>query len=238
MPVPAFAKCVFIGNVTMFLIMTGVLLSGFSRQQPQVLTVERINIVDSSGKLALVLSNGQRLPGAAFRGKEYPQSFVGRGRTAGMIFYNEVGDEVGGLIYEGAPHDSGYRALGHLSFDQWQQNQVVAVQYQDNGKTRSAGMRVWDRPTDAPLEQQFILAERVLATPAGPLRDSLNRERLRVRERVQGAPRLFLGSEDRIAKLELRDEQGRVRIRLVVDSAGSGRLAFLDNQGRITAVYP
>jgi hypothetical protein len=234
----AVAKWIFVGNLTMFLALASMLLSGFTRRQPPVLSVERLNIVDSTGALALVLSNAVRLPGGTFAGREYPQSFSGRGRSAGMIFFNEVGDEVGGIIYEGAPRDSLYRAFGHLSFDQWKQNQVVAVQYQDNGTTRSAGLRVWDRPTDDPLEQQFALAQQMVATPPGPARDSLDRERLRVRARVQGTPRLFLGSEDRTAALELRDSAGRVRIRLSVDSAGTARLAFLDDSGRTTAVYP
>jgi len=203
-----------------------------------VLTVERINIVDSTGRLALVLANGRRLPGAMFEGREYPPEFVGRGHSPGLIFFNESGDEVGGLIYEGARHDSTYRAFGHLSFDQWRQNQVVAMQYQDDGRDRSAGVRVWDRPTTVPLEAQFALAQRVLATPPGPLRDSLERERLRVKDLVQGTPRLFLGSEDRVAKLELRDPNGRVRARLFVDSLGAARLAFLDETGRTTATYP
>lgn len=238
MPRSALARWLLVANVTMLLAVAALLLSGFARQQPAVLTLERLNIVDSAGNLALVLSNGRRLPGAMFHGKEYPQSFVGRGKSAGMIFVNEVGDEVGGLIYEGAPRDSTYRAFGHLSFDQWQQNQVVAVQYQDNGTSRSAGVRVWDRPVDAPLERQFSLAERMLATPAGPLRDSLDRERRLARAEVQGTARLFLGSEDRVAKLELRDPQGRVRVRLYVDSLGSAHLAFLDAQGRTSATYP
>lgn len=231
------AKWVFAGNVAMFLLLAAMLITGFTRQQPAVLTVERLNIVDSTGKLALVLSNGRRLPGGMFHGKEYPPEFVGRGHSAGMIFYNEAGDEVGGLIYEGAPKDSLYRAFGHLSFDQWQQNQVVAVQYLDDGKSRSAGVRVWDRPT-APLEEQFSSAERALAAPAGPLKDSLMRINAAARARVRGSPRLFLGSEDRIAKLELRDAKGRVRVRLLVDSLGVGRLVFLDSAGRTSATYP
>lgn len=235
---PTAAKWIFVGNLAMFLALAATLLSGFAGPQSPVLTVERLNIVDSTGALALVLSNGARLPGATFGGREYPQSFVGRGRSAGMIFFNEVGDEVGGLIYEGAPRDSLYRAFGHLSFDQWKQNQVVAVQYQDNGETRSAGLRVWDRPTDAPLEHQFDLARRMLEAPAGAIRDSLNQERLLVRERVQGTPRLFLGSDNRTAGLELRDADGRVRVRLFVDSAGTAQLVFLDRAGRVTAVYP
>ncbi|MGE3527756.1 MAG: hypothetical protein AB7I33_17695 [Gemmatimonadales bacterium] len=231
-------KYLFAGNVSMFLLLAAMFLSGFTRQDAKVLTIERLNIVDSTGKLALVLANGARLPGGTFGGKEYPQSYSSRGKSAGMIFYNEMGDEVGGLIYEGAQHDSTYSAFGHFSFDQWQQNQVVAVQYSDNGRSRSAGLRVWDRPTDAPLEEQFALAEKMSATPRGPVRDSLNRERLKVRDKVAGSPRLFLGSRDRLAALELQDPQGRVRVRLSVDSLGVARLGFLDADGKVTAVYP
>lgn len=228
---------IFLGNILMFIVMLVVTLSGFGRRQPPVVTVERINIVDSTGALALVLSNGARLPGAMFEGREYQQSFVGRGRSAGMIFFNEAGDEVGGLIYEGAARDSGYRAFGHLSFDQWKQNQVVALQYQDNGRSRSAGLRVWDRPTND-LERQFALAQRMLETPAGPLRDSLDAERRRVRTEVEGKQRLFLGSDDRVAALELKDGMGRTRVKLSVDSAGTARLVFLDAEGKTAAVYP
>jgi hypothetical protein len=227
----------FLANILMFMAMLVLTLSGFGRRQPPVLTVERINIVDSTGALALVLSNGARLPGAMFEGREYPQSFVGRGRSAGMIFFNEAGDEVGGLIYEGAARDSGYRAFGHLSFDQWKQNQVVALQYQDNGRSRSAGLRVWDRPTND-LERQFALAQRMLQTPAGPLRDSLDAERRRARTEVEGKQRLFLGSDDRVAALELKDGMGRTRVKLSVDSAGTARLEFLDADGKTAAVYP
>lgn len=230
-------KRLFIANAMMCGGIAVMLVSGFTRQSAKELTIERLNIVDSTGRLALVLSSAARLPGAVFAGKEYPQSFVGRGKSAGMLFFNEVGDEVGGLIYEGARRDSTYRALGHLSFDQWQQNQVVAVQYLDNGTSRSAGVRVWDRPNE-PLERQFQLAEEMRAMPAGPARDSVNRERLAVRAKVEGTPRLFLGSENRIAKVELRDEAGRVRLRLLVDSTGAGRLVFLDSTGKQTATYP
>jgi hypothetical protein len=230
------AKWIFAGNISMFLALVVMFVPGASTQQQPVLTIERLNIVDSAGNPALVLANAARLPGATFGHKEYPKSFVGRGRSAGMIFFNEAGDEVGGLIYEGVPRDSTYGAFGHLSFDQWKQNQVVALQYADNDRTRSAGLRVWDRPTDAPLEEQFILAERMLSLPPGPARDSVNRERLRARERVAGVPRLFLGSADRVVQLELRDPEGRVRARLFVDSAGSA-LQFLDESGAVVSTY-
>lgn len=225
-------------NLAASVVLATMLLSASRAQDPRELTIERLNIVDSTGRLALVLANGARLPGAVFEGRAYPQSFVGRGTSAGMIFFNQQGDEVGGLVYEGERRDSSYRAFGHLSFDQWKQNQVVAVQYQDNGQSRSAGVRVWDRPTEHSLEEQFRLALQLRTMPPGAARDSVDRDRLRVRTAVQGTPRMFLGSEDRVAKLELRDAAGRVRLRLQVDSSGAGRIAFLDSVGRVTSVYP
>ena len=72
------------------------------------------------------------------------------------------------------------------------------------------------------------------ASPRGPVRDSLIREYVR----LEGSLRAFIGSANRVAALELGDVNGRVRIRLSVDTAGMARLAFLDTLGRVTATYP
>ena len=60
------------------------------------LEVERLDILNEGGALALSLAGQGRLPGPTFGGTEYPQELSG-GRTsaAGMIFFNERGDEVG-----------------------------------------------------------------------------------------------------------------------------------------------
>ena len=63
------------------------------------------------------------------------------------------GLRLSGYVDYGALDDKGasrLTTLGHLSFDQWKQNQVVALQYSDDGRSRYAGLNVWDRPTDAP----------------------------------------------------------------------------------------
>jgi hypothetical protein len=237
----ALAKWSFAGNVVMFLALAALLLTGFRPQQPAVLSVERLNIVDSTGRLALVLSNGSRLPGIRVAGKEYvkPRGRVG---SAGMIFYNEAGDEVGGIVYRGSP--GGPRdtstAFGHLSFDQWKQNQVIALEYLDNGTNKSAGLRVWDRPQGTPTEREAlsVIGQQVGATPLGSVRDSLRREYMRRDAAAAGQLRAFLGSANGVAALELRDGKGKVRIRLSVDTAGTARLAFLDTLGRVSAVYP
>ena len=235
------AKWNFLANVLMSLALGTVLLTGFAPREPAVLSIERLNIVDSTGRVALVLSNGAHLPGISWAGKEYVKP-RDRRASAGMIFYNQAGDEVGGLIYRGGaggPQDTSM-AFGHLSFDQWKQNQVVALQYLDNGTNRSAGIRVWDRPTGTPAgaEALAVLGERVGTTPPGHVRDSLRDEYIRQDEAVSGHLRAFLGSANGTAALELRDPTGRIRVRLSVDTVGTARLTFLDTLGRVAAVYP
>jgi hypothetical protein len=239
MPRPSPGRSVYVlaaANIALLCVVLVFVVSEFTSRQERVLSVERLNIVDSTGQPVLIIANGRRLPGAMFHGKEYPPSFVDRGRTAGMLFYNEVGDEVGGLVYHGISRDSGFSALGHLSFDQWQQSQVLALTYSDDGKARMAGLRVWDRPS-VPLEEQFLAAERFMAA-TGRARDSLRDVMNEARKRVAGTQRVFVGSQDQSASIELRDPAGNVRVKLVVDSLGVAQLQFLNERGGVTAVYP
>lgn len=134
------------------------LFAGRSQSRFTEIDAERINIIGTNDRPVLALSNRRLIPGPSMNGKDYPPSVAdGRDLLSGMIFFNEEGDEVGGLIFNGFPRDSGYSALGHLSFDQWKQNQVLALQYLDNGRSRRAGLRIWDRPTDVTMDEQLDL---------------------------------------------------------------------------------
>ena len=205
-----------------------------------LIEAERINIVGEDGRPLMALSNRQRLPGPTMNGKEYPPEVAdGRNLLAGMIFFNEEGDEVGGLIFNGFQReDGGHAALAHLSFDQWKQNQVLALQYNDNGRTRRAGLHAWDRPTDVGMDVQLDRGLRMLnatETERGALREEAVAERARGE---YGAQRLFVGSRDRVAQVQLHDPDGRVRAQLYVDEAGVARLEFLDEAGEVVAAYP
>lgn len=64
------------------------------RQKFEEIDVERINVVEKDGKLRMVISNAQRQHPGIVDGKIIPRK---DGRPAGMIFFNERGDETGGL---------------------------------------------------------------------------------------------------------------------------------------------
>ncbi len=220
------------------------LISGFTGKDKVKFTevdAERINIVGANGKPVLALSNKRLIPGPAMNGKTYPKEYAdGREYFSGIIFFNELGDEVGGLIYNGIKKDSGYYAMEHFSFDQWKQNQVVAMQYIDNGKSRRAGLRVWDRPTNVPLDEIFDRFAAKNAVPKGSRQyDSIMQEIKASGARGDnGVERMFIGSQDEVAQIQIRDKKGIVKAKLYVDSSGNPKLDFYNNKGEVINSLP
>ena len=198
--------------------------------------VERINVVEADGRLALVIANSQRLPGPILRGEELDKSLsAGRTDSAGMIFVDPAGNEVGGLIHRTViAADDAYTASRSLTFDQHQQDQVVGISYFDNGSIRTAGFNVWDRPTTIALEE--------IMDSNTPDRQAIEQRFVELmRERgltSGGARRVFLGSQDKTVALRLMDPEGRERIRISVDSNSNARLEFLDEEGSVIQGVP
>jgi hypothetical protein len=204
----------------------------------EVLDVDRLNVLNADGSPALVLAGRGRLPGPTFEKKEYPQQLSGgRVQASGMIFFNERGDEVGGLTYSGQLSADRWRASGGLMFDQFRQDQVVGIVYQDDGQTRSAGLNVWDRSTEVSIGRLLELVD-AQARATGPARDSLQAQVEQLRRQSASAQRIFLGSRDRTASLLIRDTAGRPRIRLYVDAQDVARLEFLDEGGNVVSAIP
>src|SRR5436305_13936185 len=79
------------------LVLTALTLQS-GRQKFGEIDVERINIVEKDGKLKMVISNADRQHPGMVDGKIIPRE---GGRPAGMIFFNERGDEIGGLTFMG-----------------------------------------------------------------------------------------------------------------------------------------
>jgi hypothetical protein len=100
------------------------------------LTVQRINVVDANGTLRLVIANKDRMHPGVMDGVT-----INRPRpVAGLIFFNDEGDEVGGLAYSGQEANGERRASAQLAFDQLKQDQTVAISY--SGEQRPAQRRL------------------------------------------------------------------------------------------------
>ena len=173
-----------------------------------------------------MIANGTRQADAVIDGRVI---VPGSTRAPGMIFFNELGDEVGGLIFSGRVRDGQPRATGSLTFDQWKQDQTVALQYLDENGRRRAGLSVIDRPQTS-LRAVVERNERLKAAASDQERAAIQQEIARDRN----APRMFVGKDvDGTATLALSDAQGRQRLQLAVAPDGTATTAFLDAAGQV-----
>jgi|SRR5690348_15562609 len=194
--------------------------------------VERINVVEKDGKLRMVISNRDRSPGPIAYGK--PFGYKG-GSRPGMIFFNDEGTENGGLTFTGKRMPDGtYTSSGHFSFDQYNEDQVVYLQYLDENGQMRKGLTIADRAA-IPILQLVAQQESIQAMPAGAKKDSAMK---RFREGRPGEPlfaqRVFVGRDPaKAAIVVLSDKLGHPRLRLMVDSLGDASLAFMDTSGKV-----
>ena len=191
------------------------------------ITVERINVVEKDGRLRMVISNSEEQHPGSINGKVLA---LNRKRPAGVIFFNDEGDEDGGLVFDGR----GGSANASLTFDQYKQDQTIGLSYADTNGKRVAGLSVWDH-ADLPLDQfldkfndaqKLPEAERPAAMRAIGAQDN-------------GARRVFVGKgNDGAAIVSLADAHGKPRLRMTVDANGAPSIQFLDEAGTVTSQLP
>lgn len=194
------------------------------------ISVKRINIVEPDGKYRLVLSNSERFPGLFMEGKEYKHHSRDGG---GMLFFNDEGDEVGGLTFGSKTVGDNRRASGSLMFDQYKQDQTVGIQYSEANGDRTAGLRVWDRPdwSIKPLMEMSARAATAL--------DEAGRSRIREEMRAYaianggaGAERVFTGKTSDDAVVRLADKSGKARLLIKVGADGEQASNFSTRRER------
>ena len=199
--------------------------------------VQRINIKEPNGKYRMVLSNRPRSIGPIYKGK--PFGYEGGGRP-GIIFFNDEGTENGGISFDGARGSDGkFRANSGFSFDQYNQDQVLYLQYADDNGTRRMGLTVADR-ADADIYDIVQRRDSIARLPDGPAKEAAMKALMAPRNGVPlFAQRVYVGRDRaRSAVVNLSDPQGKTRLRLMVDSLGTPSLQFLDDSGRVTARFP
>jgi len=197
------------------------------------INVHRINIVEPDGKPRVIISNRARMAGIYLGGKEYKHPSRDDG---GFLFFNDDGDEVGGMTFSNRRKGDTYGASSSLLFDQYKQDQTLGLMYGEENGQRQAGLRVWDRP-DKPLGPLIELSDQLA-------RAGSDAERARIRAQIDAlakswgphpAPvRFFAGKMLDDSIVRLADGQGRPRLVLKVDKAGVASIEFLDESGKVT----
>jgi hypothetical protein len=229
------------GILTLVFVITGLFAftdSGITRFKE--IAAERINIIESNGQLRMVISNKERSPGVLAYGKSLTPPIPG-GNRPGFVFYNDEGTENGGLVFMGGKDNSGnYQATGHFSFDQYNQNQVLYLSYQDQNGDQNTGLHIDDWQTSPAFWDWRAEYKKAQQLPDGPAKEALLKKLMEPKTGQRAfAQRVFVGKDDsKTAMVTLADRMGKPRLQLLVDSAGTAKLNFLDEKGNITYSLP
>lgn len=211
-------------------------LSGMARPATarfDVIEVERIDLLEPDGTPRLVLSNRARFPGLVMRGTEYEHP---NRSTAGMLFFNDEGSEQGGLIFGGETDEEGnVEAYGHLSFDQYEQDQVITLNATEGSGLRKAGISVWDRP-EYSTEELMQVVEAARDLPEDERRARIGAF---LDQHESPQPRMYLGkSQSGAVSLRLNDPEGRERLVIEVGADGTPVVKLLDAAGEVVERWP
>jgi hypothetical protein len=208
-------------------------LCGFAALRSQSfdqLTVHRINFVEPDGTPRLILSDRAEFPGMFMRGKEYPRP--DRRDVAGLLFMNDEASEMGSLIWAGLKDQDGkIQNHGHLSFDQYEQDQIFAIDSGREDRDKFSAIRIGERG-DYPIQQAIDPSSEINKLP----KDQQAAEWKKFFAPHTGdANRIYLGrSPDKSASLRIKDEQAHDRIIIRVDAGGKPVIQFLEEGGKVS----
>src|ERR1700704_2123015 len=147
--------CLAIYSGVLTLVFAATVFWGFARiRNPHfdIITARRINIVEPDGTVRLTISNRADFPGGWIHKKESARP--DRRDAAGMLFMSEEGTEQGGLIWGASQLPDGtIENHGHLSLDQYEENQVFALDAGQEGKDKFSRITIADQG-DFPIEEK------------------------------------------------------------------------------------
>jgi hypothetical protein len=220
------------GFVSAFLLTSGIRADQQKTKFGEI-DVERINVVEKDGKLKMVISNAERQHPGIIDGR-----LLDRKRPAGLLFFNDKGDECGGLSFSGNQATDGKgSSSGLLAFDRFNQDQTVGLQYGESGGRYYSGLRVWDRP-DQSLGVVVDELKKIEKMKDGPEKTAAQAA-LREMPAARTAERLFVGRDrENASVVRLNDANGKMRVKLSVDASGAPKLEFLDENGKVSFSLP
>jgi hypothetical protein len=207
-------------SVLLLVFSAGAFAAGRRTADFDEITVRKITVVDDEGRARVLLAGGYG-----------PR----RSDLAGLLFINQEGVEAGGLVYTGTRDSAGAVSAGAiLTFDQFGNDQIVALSYDQDGGRKRQGLTIQDRP-DSLTDRVMEAYRAVESATSQEERDSLVEYHFsRIPRSEIAARRLFVGrSWDQSSLVTLSDREGQARLRLEVDSLGAASIQFLDDAGNV-----
>ncbi len=223
--------CLGLGGLTLSAALLVAAKSPSEKTRFSEIDVERINIVNPNGQVEMVLANRTRLPKAIVDGKESEDDR----HKPGLIFYNEAGDECGGLIFDGKLDAKGKPVSGmHFSMDRFGGDQQLALGHYEEGGFMETGLNVYDRGLAKAYQPLFDAWQKA---PEGPEKEALKGKWVEAGGRQTS--RVFVGrTRGRSSAVILADTKGKPRIMMLVTPEGQPTLQFMDEKGKVIQSLP
>jgi hypothetical protein len=202
-----------------------------------VLNVKRINVIEDDGTVKMIIANKSKFPnGDLVNGKPTGRTGKNSVKRPGILFFNDEGVECGGLIYSGETKDGATNAGMSLTFDQYNQDQVIQIlnseYFKDSVAQTSRGIAISDRTRTMTIEEQTKLMDSIQN-----IQDKTIRRQEMNKLMEQGAfgnQRLFLGkTRGNSSGLFLADEKGKMKMMIYVDEKGAAKIEFFNDKGEV-----
>lgn len=229
-------KYLFAGWMTLTTVGLAALMVDRAQSDPKEVTfdtvnVQRLNVVEPDGKPRVVIANRARFPGLYWGGKEFKHHARD---TGGFLFFNDEGDEVGGMTFSSLNTPKGHVSSSGIMFDQYKNDQTVGLTYDEQNGKRRAGLRVWERG-NADMTPAIVLSDRIAKARTPEEKAALEGELKNLVKNGDfgGGERVFAGKELGDSVVRLADKQGRPRLLLKVDDKGQPSVQFLSEDGKV-----
>lgn len=197
--------------------------------QQDELTVKRLNIVGEDGSYRMVFSNEKRQHSGRVAGEDLPP----RKRPAGIIFFNNEGDECGGLIAEVDQTEKGKNAYMSFTMDNYHDDQALQIindEYYEDGTTSiHRGVVLNEYPENSNLMDRYhklLEADKITDQKQRDLQKQM------ILDNESAKRRLFIGrGKDKNTGLFLYDQLGKLKMKIFIDAQGNPRMQILDQNG-------
>jgi hypothetical protein len=194
------------------------------------LTLKKLNVIGEDGKLRLVISNEKRQHPGIIEGQPLPK----RERPAGIIFFNNKGDECGGLVAEVNTKKGVTNSAMSFTMDNYNDDQVIQLindeTYENGNASIVRGLRVNEFPVGTSM-----MASIKEYNELEKIKDPQERkEKQKEMWSKRGSKRrLFIGrSTDNDTGLFLYDTTGKPKMKIYVDKTGKPRIETIDDDGK------
>lgn len=195
------------------------------------LVVKKITVIGEDNSPRMVLSNETRQHSGRMNGKDWAK----RERPSGIIFFNNQGDECGGLVYKATEEDGKIVSGMSFTMDNYKDDQVIQIlndEYYANGKsTIERGISINQFPEGTNIDERNQKLEELQKIE----NEKERKEKIRELFKNEGSVnRLFIGrTKGNSSGLFLSGPDGKPKMMIYVDEKGNPKIQTFNEKGEI-----